>query len=220
MKRIILVLLVLLMCGGCRKETIGENQARQDSSANREANERSFAIECEMTNMPQKLKGNGWDTMYWGVDLVKSIMALDDQNERTRLSNRYLDLMSQLMPSLNMRRDCSLAFYNYESMMESCAILAKEPEIAERVLGIMCECIYMHRWEIEKWADAINREPNYRARVPMKNIHGCLRSDFLMFTNRIERTYFPFIKSHGLHPDREGHWRRQVNAAYGTGGGR
>ena len=208
------VLLVILMCAGCRDETASANQARQDSAPNPKRDERVIAIECEMTNMPQKLKGKGWSTVYWGIDLANSIMALDDRNERIRLMNKCLDAMSQLEPALNARPDPSHAFRNYELLVESCTIFKDEPVVAERVMKIICDCVRLHGREVKKWSDAIMNEPNRRARTPLKNIHGCLNSYFMVFTNRIERDYFPWMKSHGLPPDRHEHWRRQLDAAY------
>ena len=215
MKTIATILSVLFICVGCRKETVSTNHAQSDLSLNRDRDVCVSPIEREMTNMPQKLAGKGRNTMYWGVDLAKSIMALNDRNERFRLMNKYLDSMSSLESSLNVRQDASKALRNYELLVDASTIFEGEPEIAERILGIMCECIRLHRKEIKKWADAISRERNHRARVDMKNIHGCLSSDFMAFTNRIERTYFPWMKAHGLPSDRHEHWRRKINAAYG-----
>lgn len=214
MKTIIVVLLALVTCAGCRDETTGTNQVQQDFAPNSKSDERVIAIECEITNMPQKLEGKGWSTMHWGIDLANSIMALDDRDERCRLINKCLDAMSHLVSALNVRQDASHAFRNYELLIDASTILAKEPEITERVLGIICECVHLHRREVKKWSDAIKNEPNRRARTPMKNIHGCLNSYFMVFTNRIERDYFPWMKAHGLPPDRHEHWRRQLDAAY------
>ena len=216
-----MVLLAILVCAGCREETTGAGQVSQvpspnqyDSPHDQKRDERIIAIECEMTNMPRKLKGRGWDTMCWGVNLARSIKALDDRDERSRLMNLYFDSMIRLMTSLNSRKGDSLAFYNYEYMMESCLVFSDDPEIAERVMRIICDCVRLHRREVQKWSDAIMNEPNRRARTPLKNIHGVLNSDFMDFTNRIERDYFPWLKSHGLPPDRHEYWRRQINDAY------
>ena len=229
------------MCAGCREETTSvrreqtEPSAKRESderviaiecettsvrreqtepSVKRESDERVIAIECEMTNMPQKLTGPGWETMFWGFDLVKDIMALDERDERIRLMNRYMDSLLQLESSLKIKRDYSLAFRNYEELIGTCTIFKNEPEIAERILGIMCDCIRTHRQEVKKWADAIENEPNRRKRVPLKNIYRGLDSDYMMFTNNVERTYFPRMKSHGLPPDRHEYWRRQISDAY------
>ena len=176
---------------------------------------RVSAIEQEMSNMPQKLSGAGWKTMFWGNDLAKAIMALDDRGERIRLIDRYLDSMLELEPSLTVKDCYTLAFRNYEELIGTCTIFEGEPEIAERILGIMCDCIRLHRQEVKKWADAIESEPNRRNRVPLKNIYRGLSSDFMMFTNHIERTYFPWMKAHGLSMERHEHWRRKINTAYG-----
>ena len=93
MKTIIVVLLALVTCAGCRDETTGTNQVQQDFAPNSKSDERVIAIECEITNMPQKLEGKGWSTMHWGIDLANSIMALDDRDERFRLINKCLDAM-------------------------------------------------------------------------------------------------------------------------------
>lgn len=152
--------------------------------------------------------------MYWGVDLAKAIMALNDRNERFRLMTKYLDSMSLLETSLNVRQDTSKAFRNYELLIDASTIFEDEPEVAERILGIMCECVCLHAREIKKCSDAITLEPNRRRRVPLKNLYGCLSSDFTAFTNRIEWTYFPRIKSHGLPLARHEYWRHQFNVAY------
>ncbi len=123
--------------------------------------------------------------------------------------------MSQLEPSLEVKHDYTLAFRNYEELIGTCTIFEGEPEIAERILGIMCDCIRLHRQEVTKWADAIGNEPNRRNRVPLKNIYRGLSSDFMMFTNHVERTYFPWMKSHGLPPDRHEIWRQRINDAEG-----
>ena len=213
-KTMVVALLVVLMFAGCHDETTCANMVRQEVSANRKRDERVISIASEITNMPQKLDGKGLTTKYWGIDLAKSIMALDDRDERFRLINKCLDAMSHLVSALNVRQDASHAFRNYELLIDASTILAKEPEITERVLGIICECVRLHRREVKKWSDAIKNEPNRRARTPMKNIHGCLNSYFMVFTNRIERDYFPWMKAHGLPPDRHEHWRRQLDAAY------
>ncbi len=214
MKTIVTILSVLFICAGCRKEEANTDHAQSELSVSRDCDECVSPIEREMTNMPQKLVGDGCETMLWGNNLARSIMALDDRGERIRLMNRYLDSMSQLEPSLTVKNCYSLAFRNYEELIGTCTIFEDDTEVAERILGIMCKCIRLHRQEIKKWADAIMREPNHRTRVDMKNIHGCLSSDFMMFTNRVERTYFPWMKSHGLPADRHEHWRRELNAAY------
>ncbi len=188
--------------------------AQTYSSPNRKSDERAAAIEREMLGMPQKLYGKGLSTKYWGIDLANSIMALDDPDERRYLMNKYFDAMSQLQSSLNERHDASQAFRNYELLIDASTAFATEPEITERVLGIMCECVRLHRREVKKLVDAILNEPNHRARVPLKNVHGCMSSYLMVFTNRIERTYFPWMKSHGLPADRHEHWRRELNAAY------
>lgn len=215
MKTISAVLLVMFMCVGCREETTRAGRAQMGSLTNRKCDERVTAIEHEMTNMPQKLTGAGWKTMLWGNNLARSIMALDSRNERIRLMNRYLDSVLQLESSLAMKDCYSLAFRNYEELIGTCTIFEDEPEIAERILGIMRDCIRLHRQEVEKWADAINNEPNHRNRVPLKNIYKGLASDFMMFTNHVERTYFPWMKSHGLPPDRHAIWRQRINDAEG-----
>ena len=193
----------------------GVDPHRTSTSFNRKSDARVSAIEQEMSNMPQKLSGAGWKTMFWGNDLAKAIMALDDRGERIRLIDRYLDAMSELEPSLTVKNCYTLAFRNYEELIGTCTIFEGEPEIAERILGIMCDCIRLHRREVKKWADAIESEPNRRNRVPLKNVYRGLSSDFMMFTNHIERTYFPWMKAHGLPSDRHEHWRRKINAAYG-----
>ena len=202
------------MCAGCREEATSVPKAQVDSSPNRKSDVRISAIEREMANMPQKLAGDGWETMLWGCDLVKDIMELDDREERIRLMKRYLDSVSKVAKSIWAHRDLSLAFCNYEELIGASTIFKGEPEMAERILGIMCDSIRLHRREVQKWSDAIMNEPNRRARTPLKNIHGVLNSDFMDFTNRIERTYFPWMKSHGLPPDRHEYWRRQINDAY------
>ena len=215
MKTITAVLLVMFMCVGCREETTRAGQAQKGSLTNRKSDERVTAIEQEMTNMPQRLTGPGWKTMFWGSDLVKDIMALEDRDTRIRLMNRYLDSVSQLEPSLTVKHAYSLAFRNCDELIGTCTIFEGEPEIAERILGIMCDCIRQHRQEVKKWADAINNEPNRRNRVPLKNIYRGLSSDFMMFTNHVERDYFPRMKSHGLPPDRHEIWRQRINDAEG-----
>ena len=215
MKTIATILSVLFICVGCRKETTSTNHAQSDLSTNRDCDVSVSPIEREMANMPQKLAGKGRDTMYWGVDLAKSIMALNDRNERLRLMNKYLDSMLLLESSLNVRQDASKALRNYELLVDASTIFEDDPEVSERILGIMCDCIRLHRQEVKKWADAIDNEPNRRNRVSLKNIYGGLSSDFMMFTNHIERTYFPWMKAHGLPMDRHEHWRRKINAAYG-----
>jgi len=213
-QKITAVILAVLMCAGCREEKTGVNWAQTDSSPNRKSSECVSVIEQEMSNMPQKLTGAGWKTMLWGNNLARSIMALDDRGKRIRLMNRYLDSMLQLEPFLEVKHDYSLVFRNYEELIGTCTIFEDEPEIAERILKIMCDCIRIHRQEVKKWADAIDNEPNRRNRVPLKNIYRGLDSDYMMFTNHVERTYFPWMKSHGLPADRQEHWRRQLNAAY------
>ena len=214
-KTITTVLLVMLMGAGCREETTSVCRAQVDSSARRKSDGRVSAIEQEMAKVPQKLAGDGWETMLWGNNLARSIMALDGRDERIRLMNRYLKSISQLESSLEVKHGYSLAFRNYEELIGTCTIFEGEPEIAERILGIMCDCIRLHRQEVKKWADAIDNEPNRRNRVPLKNVHGCLSSDFMMFTNHVERTYFPWMKSHGLPPDRHEIWRQRINDAEG-----
>lgn len=214
MNIIVAVLLILFMCTACREEVTPPIPSQTGPTAPQKRDEHISALEREMSNMPQKLAGKGWDTMFWASDLANSIMALEDANQRICLANRYLDLVSNLLPSPNMPHDLSLAFRNYELLVEACTIFKDDPVIAERVLGIMCECVRLHRREVKKWSDAIMNEPNRRARTPLKNIHGCLNSDFMVFTNRIERDYFPWMKAHGLPPDRHEHWRRQLDAAY------
>ena len=215
MKTIAAVLFVMLMCTGCREEATSVRREHTNSSAYRKSDERVLAIEQEISKMPQKLSGAGWKTMLWGNNLARSIMALGDRGERIRLINRYLDSMSQLEPSLEVKHDYTLAFRNYEELIGTCTIFEGEPEIAERILGIMCDCIRLHRQEVTKWADAIGNEPNRRNRVPLKNIYRGLSSDFMMFTNHVERTYFPWMKSHGLPPDRHEIWRQRINDAEG-----
>ena len=214
-KTMVIALLAVLMFTGCNDETTCANMVRQGVPANRKRDECVISIECEMTNMPQKLDGKGLTTKYWGIDFAKSIMALDDPDERLCLINKYLDAMSQLKSSLNERRDASQAFRNYELLIDASTAFANEPEITERLLGIMCECVRLHRREVKKLSDAIQNEPNHRARVPLKNIHGCMSSYLMVFTNRIERTYFPWMKSHGLPPDRHEIWRQRINDAEG-----
>ena len=226
MKAMVVFLLVLFMCAGCREEVASAGHVQTDSATNRESDvrisatsresdERISVIEREMSNMPQKLAGKGWDTLFWGNDLAKSIVELDDRNERIHLMNRYLNSLSQLEQLLNVHRSISQAFRNYELLLEPCVAFTGEPEIAERVLEVMCNCIRLHRQEVRKWADAINSEPNRRKRVPLKNIHGCLSSEFMVFTNRIERDYFPRIKSHGLSAERHEIWRKRIDDAAG-----
>ena len=215
MKAITAFLFVMFMCAGCREEATSVRQEQTNSSATRKSDERVLEIEQEISKMPQKLAGKGWNTMFWGSDLAKGIMGLRDLNERIRLMNRYLDWMVQIQPSLIVPQNISQAFRNYELLIDASTIFEDGPEIAERILGIMCDCIQLHRQEIEKWADAIEREPNRRDRVPLKNVHGCLASDFMMFTNHVERTYFPWMKSHGLPPDRHEIWRQRINDAEG-----
>ncbi len=215
MKTIAAVLFVMLMCTGCREEATSVRREHTNSSAYRKSDERVLAIEQEISKMPQKLSGAGWKTMLWGNNLARSIMALGDRGERIRLINRYLDSMSQLEPSLEVKHDYTLAFRNYEELIGTCTIFEGETEIAERILGIMCDCIRLHRQEVTKWADAIGNEPNRRNRVPLKNIYRGLSSDFMMFTNHVERTYFPWMKSHGLPPDRHEIWRQRINDAEG-----
>ena len=214
MNTITAILFGIFMCVGCRGEATSVPKAQVDSSPNRKSDERISAIEQEMANMPQKLKGKGWSTEYWGIDLANSIMALDDRNERFRLMNKFLDAIVLLKSSLSVRPDPSNAFRNYELLVESCTIFKDDPEIAERVMRIICDCVRLHRREVQKWSDAINNEQNHRKRVSMKNVHGCLDSYFMMFTNEVERTYFPRMKSHGLPPDRHEYWRRQISDAY------
>ena len=215
MKTITAVFLVMLMGAGCRDETTSVHRAQTDPSQNQKINDRVSVIEREMLDMPQKLAGDGWETMLWGNNLARSIMALDGRDERIRLMNRYLKSISQLESSLEVKNDYSLAFRNYEELIGTCTIFEGEPEVAERILGIMCDCIRLHRQEVKKWADAIDNEPNRRNHVPLKNVHGCLSSDFMMFTNHVERTYFPWMKSHGLPPDRHEIWRQRINDAEG-----
>jgi hypothetical protein len=43
-----------------------------------------------------------------------------------------------------------------------------------------------------------------------------MSSYLMVFTNRIERTYFPWMKSHGLPPDRHEIWRQRINDAEGN----
>ena len=214
MNTITAILFGIFMCVSYREEATSVPKAQVDSSPNRKSDERISAIEQEMANMSQKLKGKGWSTEYWGIDLANSIMALDDRNERFRLMNKFLDAIVLLESSLSVRPDPSNAFRNYELLVESCTIFKDDPEIAERVMRIICDCVRLHRREVQKWSDAIMNEPNRRARTPLKNIHGVLNSDFMDFTNRIERDYFPWLKSHGLPPDRHEYWRRQINDAY------
>ena len=214
MKTISVALLVMFLCAGCREETTNVCRAQVTSSTNRKSDERVSAIEQEMSKMSQKLAGDGWETMLWGCDLIKAIMALDERDERIRLMNRYMDSLLQLKPYLEVKHKYSLALRNYEELIGTCTIFKNEPEIAERILGIMCDCIRMHRKEVKKWADAIDNEPNRRNRVPLKNIYRGLDSDYMMFTNHVERTYFPRMKSHGLPPDRHEYWRRQISDAY------
>ena len=204
------------MCAGCREETPSVSKAQVDSSSNRKSDVLISAIEQEMLNMPQRLAGDGWETMLWGNNLARSIMALGNRDERVRLMNRYMDSLLQLKPSLEVKHKYSLAFRNYEELIGTCTIFEDESEIAERILGIMCDCIRTHRQEVEKWAYAIDNEPNRRNRVPLKNIYRGLDSDYMMFTNEVERTYFPWMKSHGLPAERQEHWRRKLNAAYET----
>lgn len=215
MKTITAVLLVMFMCVGCREETTRAGRAQTGSLISRKSDERITALEQEMSNMPQKLSGAGWKTMLWGNNLARSIMALEGRDERIRLMNKYLDSVLQLESSLAVKDCYSLAFRNYEELIGTCTIFEDEPEIAERILGIMRDCIRLHRQEVEKWADAINNEPNRRNRVPLKNIYRGLASDFMMFTNHVERTYFPWMKSHGLPPDRHAIWRQRINDAEG-----
>lgn len=215
MKTIIAAFFAVLMCAGCREETTSVRREQTESSASRKRDERVSAIEKEMSNMPQKLAGNGPETLFWGSDLVKDIMELDDRDERIRLMKRYLDSVSKVAKSIGAHHNLSLAFWNYEELIGASTIFKGEPEIQERILGMMCDCLRLHRHEIEKWADAINSEPNHRRRVSMKNVHGCLDSYFMMFTNHIERTYFPRMKSHGLPPDRHEIWRQRINDAEG-----
>lgn len=215
MKTITAGLLVMFMCVGCREETTRAGRAQTGSLISRKSDERITALEQEMSNMPQKLSGAGWKTMLWGNNLARSIMALEGRDERIRLMNKYLDSVLQLESSLAVKDCYSLAFRNYEELIGTCTIFEDEPEIAERILGIMRDCIRLHRQEVEKWADAINNEPNRRNRVPLKNIYRGLASDFMMFTNHVERTYFPWMKSHGLPPDRHAIWRQRINDAEG-----
>ena len=215
-KTIIAFLFVIFMFAGCREEATSVSKAQVNSSPNRKIDERVSAIKKEMSNMPQKLTGAGWKTMLWGNNLARSIMALDDRGERIHLMNRYLDSMLQLESSLKVKHDYSLAFRNYEELIGTCTIFEDEPEIAERILKIMCDCIRMHRQEVKKWADAIVNAPNRRNRVPLKNIYRGLDSDYMMFTNEVERTYFPWMKSHGLPPDRHEIWRQRINDAEGN----
>ena len=214
MKTITAVLLAMLVCAGCREETTSVRRAQTDLSATQKRDERVSAIEQEMLNMPRKLAGDGPETLFWGSDLVKDIMELDDRNERIRLMRLYLNSVTKLATSLNVQHNIPLAFWNYEELIGASTIFKDEPEIAERILEIMRDSIRLHRHEIEKWADAINGEPNHRRRVSMKNVHGCLDSYFMVFTNEVERTYFPWMKSHGLPPDRHEYWRSQLDAAY------
>ena len=215
MKTIAAVLFVMLMCTGCREEATSVRREHTNSSAYRKSDERVLAIEQEISKMPQKLSGAGWKTMFWGCDLIKTIMALDERGERIRLMNLYIDSLLRLEPSLKVKHAYTLSFRNYEELIGTCTIFKDEPEIAERILGIMCDCIRLHRQEVKKWADAINNEPNRRNRVPLKNIYRGLSSDFMMFTNHVERTYFPWMKSHGLPPDRHEIWRQRINDAEG-----
>ena len=206
--------LALFICVGCGDEKIDANRVRERTPGDQKIGSYVSAVEQELESMPQKLEGGGWTTMHWSVGLAKSINALEDCNERNRLTHKLLDAMSQLLACVTKSHDCSMAFCNYESMMEACMIFADDPEISERFLDIMCDCIRIHDKEVKKWADAISNEPNRRARIPMKNIHGCLASYFEYFTNQIERTYFPWMKEHGLPAERHEHWRRKLNAAY------
>ena len=214
-KKIAAVMLAVLMCAGCRDEATSVRREQTEPSAKRESDERVIAIECEMTNMPQKLAGDGWETMLWGNNLARSIMALDDRGVKIRLMKLYLNSVTKLAMSLNVQHNIPLAYWNYEELIGTCTIFEDEPEIAEQILEIMCDNIRLHRHEIEKWADAINNEQNHRKRVSMKNVHGCLDSYFMMFTNEVERTYFPWMKSHGLPPDRHEIWRKRINDAEG-----
>ena len=214
-KKIAAVMLVVLMCAGCREETTSVRREQTEPSAKRESDERVIAIECEMTNMLQKLAGDGPETLFWGSDLVKDIMKLDDRDERILLMNRYLNSVTRLATSLNVQHNIPLAFWNYEELIGASTIFKGEPEVAERILVIMCDCIRLHRHEVEKWAEAINNEPDHRKRVQMKNVHGCLSSYFMVFTNRIERTYFPRMKSYGLSAGRHEIWRQRINDAEG-----
>ena len=214
-KTITTVLLVMLMGAGCREETTSVCRAQVDSSARRKSDGRVSAIEQEMAKMPQKLAGDGWETMFWGSDLIKGIMELDDRDERIRLTKRYLNSVTKLAPYLNLQHNVPLAFCNYEELIGASTIFKDEPEVAERILVIMCDCIRLHRHEVEKWAEAINNEPDHRKRVQKKNVHGCLSSYFMVFTNRIERTYFPRMKSYGLSAGRHEIWRQRINDAEG-----
>ena len=214
MKTITTILFGILMCAGCREEAKSVHRAQTDSSSNRKDDTRISAIEREMADMPQKLSGAGWKTMLWGNNLARSIMVLDDRDERMRLMKLYLNSVTKLATSLHVQHDIPLAYWNYEELIGTCTIFEDEPEIAERILDIMCDGIRLHRHEIEKWANAINSEQNHRRRVSMKNVHGCLDSYFMMFTNHVERTYFPWMKEHGLPAERHEHWRRQINVAY------
>ena len=215
MKTIAAVLLAMLMCAGCREETTSVRREQTDSSVNQKSDEHVSAIEREMLDMPQKLSGAEWKTMFWGCDLIKTIMALDERGERIRLMNLYIDSLLRLEPSLKVKHAYTLSFRNYEELIGTCTIFKDEPEIAERILGIMCDCIRLHRQEVKKWADAIDNEPNRRNRVPLKNIYRGLASDFMVFTNHVERTYFPRMKSHALPPDRHEIWRQRINDAEG-----
>lgn len=192
----------------CRQvPDMGENGRESEHIASDKVDPRVAAVEAEIGKCRQMLDVGGWNAAIWSSSVAKSILALDDAGQQKRLVDAYLAHLAALDPLTDAHKAISTSLFNYSMMLDAYLLLYKFPDAEEKLFGLMCRCIRLYRTEINNLTVEVEGKPASRHRLDLKHERMCMTGDLKMFSNYVERTYFPWALSHGMPKARHDHWR-------------
>ena len=194
---------------GKRRQELDVGNAGRETEpiASNNVDPRVAAVEAEMGKCRQMLDVGGWNAGIWSRSVAKSILALDDASQQKRLIDAYLAHLAALDPVADTRKSASTALFNYSMMLDVYSSLYKFPDAEEKLFGLICRCVRLYRTAINNFAAEVEGKAASPRRLAIKHEGEFMMKDLNMYSNYVERTYFPWALSHGMPKARYDHWR-------------
>ena len=199
----------------CRQvPDMGENGRESEHIASDKVDPRVAAVEAEIGKCRQMLDVGGWNAAIWSSSVAKSILALDDAGQQKRLVDAYLAHLAALDPLTDSHKAISTSLFNYSMMLDAYLLLYKFPDAEEKLFGLICRCVRLYRTAINNFAAEVEGKAASPRRLATKHEGEFMMKDLNMYSNYVDRTYFPWALSHGMPKARHDQWRSMFLDAF------
>ena len=165
-KNILLCLLIV----GC-DDSFTEREDKNDCVAGivpcRECEQHSGFITNRIFEMSKYLEvKSNTEAMLYSYELAKEIISVEDMDERRRLLRKYIEEINAIIPDPN-DKNFLKKIYNYQRMLECCALYAQLLENPEEIFQLVAKCL--DSYEAYK---TLNKN-KFDKRIVVGNIESC-----------------------------------------------